>query len=151
MQDSPSKPITEMWTELENESVPMPQFDHQNDEQEYASEGQDKRAHKRYTYVGKAAARPTGGFLEQHGIILDLSLGGCLIQLDEPLDVLIETEIEVNLQSSYLACRAFATIRRFSEDKRILGCSFERLTKTGLTDLQGLICDLENGRVEAVP
>ncbi len=112
--------------------------------EEDQEEQREKRMHKRYHYAARAWVKPAGE-QEQEGTLLDLSLGGCLIRVPNPMEFYTDTDIEVNLQSNYLAMRAIASVRRYLEGGRVVGVSFEKLTPRGRKDLIALIADLESG------
>jgi hypothetical protein len=107
------------------------------------------RNNKRYLYSARvfltAPSLPT-----EEGILRDLSLGGCRVQLGHAIDVLVGSEIEVNLQSNYLAFRTLGGVRHMTERGRGVGVLFGPINARGLRDLRSLIDDLESSPMRAI-
>ncbi len=105
------------------------------------------RNNKRYLYSARAFLTAPS-LPPEKGVLRDLSLGGCLVQLGHPIDVLVGSEIEVNLQSNYLAFRAVGWVRHITECGKGVGVLFGPLNARGLRDLRNLLHDLESSPVQ---
>jgi hypothetical protein len=101
------------------------------------------REHPRYEFTGRASVSCRGLRALPSGAIVDLSTGGCLIRMAEPLDLDPGTEIELNLQSSYLTVRTRASIRNTSPDGTLIGIAFEGLSQRARADILTQLADLE--------
>ncbi len=97
----------------------------------------------RYEFTGRALLSRRGIRALPCGTIVDLSTGGCLIRMPVPVDLDPGTEIELNLQSNYLAVRTRASIRNRSDDGMLIGIAFENLPKRARSDILEQLADLE--------
>jgi c-di-GMP-binding flagellar brake protein YcgR len=103
---------------------------------------EERRAHKRYLYIGRATIGIPEG-TRHAGTIVDLSMGGCLIRLAARAEFASHATVEVSLQSNYLAFRTMGSIRRYAEEGTLLGIAFQTIGARGRNDLRALILDLE--------
>ncbi len=115
--------------------------------EEQAEVVDDIRINKRYLYSARAFLTPAS-LPPEEGLLRDLSISGCLVQLGHPIDVLVGSEIEVNLQSNYLAFRAVGWVRHLTERGKVVGILFGPLNARGLKDLRILIDDLDSRTVK---
>lgn len=107
----------------------------------------DERASPRYGYEAKATVRRRT-LPDEAGVILDLSMTGCLVGFSEPIHCSLEEEAEVHLRSTYLSFRALGSIRRCGGEGREVGFLFDTLTSRSRDDLRTLIEDLERKTLE---
>jgi hypothetical protein len=70
-------------------------------------------------------------------------MGGCLIQVQSPGRFELHSIVEASFQSSYLAFRSMASVRRIETRSRLLGISYKNLSLRGRLDLGELFVDLD--------
>jgi len=100
------------------------------------------RQYTRQSYSGRAVLTQLGSRGFQVGAIEDLSAGGCLIRMEQPLALALGESLEITLQSRYLTLRARGSICHSREEGRLVGICFEGLGDTARQDLRDLIADL---------
>jgi hypothetical protein len=100
------------------------------------------RRQPRQSYSGRAVLTQLGARGFQVGAIADLSAGGCLIRLEQPLALSLGEILEITLQSSYLTLRARGSICHSREEGCLVGICFEGLGDKARQDLRDLIADL---------
>jgi hypothetical protein len=101
-----------------------------------------ERRYGRQSYGGRAVLTQLGSSGFQLGSIADLSPGGCLIRLEQPLALPLGESLEITLQSSYLTLRARGAICHSREEGHLVGICFEGLGDKARQDLRDLIADL---------
>jgi hypothetical protein len=105
--------------------------------------GQDRRKDRRYRCSGQVRVWQTGSGLMTPGWIVNLSMGGCLLQLRTPVPFKMGATVEASFQSSYLAFRSFGCVRRVDPEHSLLGLCYVDLSLRGRLDLAELFGDLE--------
>jgi len=105
--------------------------------------GRDRRRDRRYHCSGRVRIWDVESDFYLLGAILDLSMGGCLIQVQSPGRFELHTIVEASFQSNYLAFRTMAAVRRIDTRKRLLGISYVNLSLRGRLDLGELFVDLD--------
>ena len=105
--------------------------------------GKDRRKERRYKYGGQVRVwqSETGGF--SPGSIVDLSMGGCLIQMQSQSEFEKQSLVEVSFKSDYLAFRTMGSVRRCDKNSNLVGISYVNLGMRGRLDLGELFQDLE--------
>jgi len=129
-------------------------------------QGSDRRQSKRYDYFGNVTILRADTGATQSGLLVNLSMGGCLLKLKSPEEQMELPRLETDAQSSgeaacaadgfgvnsivealfqvgYLPFLATGTVRRCDEDGSLLGIAFQGLSKWGRGDLQKLFSNLE--------
>jgi PilZ domain len=130
------------------------------------SSGPDRRQSKRYDYFGSVTILRTDTGAIRSGLLVNLSLGGCLLKLKSPEEQMELPQLETGSQSSghasrtigsfeensivealfqvgYLPFLATGTVRRSDEDGSLIGLAFLGLSEWGRSDLQRLFSNLE--------
>jgi hypothetical protein len=146
---------------MEDRSVPMTEgwgFDRNKRDRE--SEGRDemgslsvgvtgidRRANRRYKYAAQASLGDGRGGEVETGRVVDVSAGGCLVELPAALTMKTLDQVELMLKSNFLALRANGSIQRSDLEGRLLGIRFTHLSQRGRLDLSELIDSLEHMRV----
>jgi hypothetical protein len=105
--------------------------------------GRDRRKDRRYNYSGRVRIWDAESDVYLLGAILNLSMGGCLIQVQSPGRFELHSVVEASFQSSYLAFRTMASVRRIDTRSRLLGISYINLGLRGRLDLGELFVDLD--------
>jgi hypothetical protein len=105
--------------------------------------GRDRRKDRRYHCSGRVRIWDAESEIYLLGAILDLSMGGCLIQVQSPGRFELHSLVEASFQSSYLAFRTMASVRRVDTRKRMLAISYMNLSLRGRLDLAELFVDLD--------
>jgi PilZ domain len=128
----------------------------------HEAQGSDRRQSKRYDYFGNVTILSADTGATQSGLLVNLSMGGCLLKLKSPEEQMqlprLETDatssgasdgfkvdsiVEALFQVGYLPFLATGTVRRCDEDGSLLGIAFQGLSKWGRGDLQNLFSNLE--------
>jgi PilZ domain len=105
--------------------------------------GRDRRRDRRYNCSGHVRIWDTESGVSLSGAILNLSMGGCLIQVQSPGRFELHSVIEASFQSSYLAFRSMASVRRIETRSGLLGIAYRNLSLRGRLDLGELFVDLD--------
>jgi hypothetical protein len=117
--------------------------------------GRDKRKDRRYNCSGRVRIWDAESDIYLVGSILNLSMGGCLIQVQSPGRFELHSIVEASFQSNYLAFRTMASVRRIDTKNRLLGISYMNLSLRGRLDLAELFVDLDaliaDGRWNTAP
>jgi hypothetical protein len=101
------------------------------------------REHPRHKFNGSGTLSVPSSRERHTGAIVDLSVGGCRLQFPHSVAWEVGTQVEVNLQSSYLALRTRASIRHSSDSGTLLGFEFEGLSERGIAQIREQLNDLE--------
>jgi hypothetical protein len=130
------------------------------------AQASDRRQSKRYDYLGNVTVLSADTGVSQSGLLVNLSMGGCLLKLKTPEAQIelprLETDartsghaacstdgfkvnsfVETLFQVGYLPFFATGTVRRCDENGSLLGIAFEGLSNWGRGDLQKLFSKLE--------
>ncbi len=112
------------------------------------SNGADRRQSPRIRYGGLAniVSLPSDG-LAVRGRVLNLSLGGCSIETDEPLAA--GTRTEILLRVHFASFRVVGEVRAL-RDTHVLGIQFLLLSSCGKDMLEELIRELARQRARAI-
>ena len=105
--------------------------------------GRDRRKDRRYNCGGRVQVWQTESGLTMLGSIVNLSMGGCLLQLPASVPFQLDSTVEASLQSSYLAFRTLGSVRRVDREHSLLGLCYVDLSLRGRLDLGELFGDLE--------
>jgi hypothetical protein len=105
--------------------------------------GRDRRKDRRYNCSGHVRIWDAESGVSLSGAILNLSMGGCLIQVQSPGRFELHSVVEASFQSSYLAFRSMTSVRRIDTRSRLLGISYRNLSLRGRLDLGELFVDLD--------
>jgi hypothetical protein len=103
----------------------------------------DRRRDRRYNHSGQVRIWDAESDVCLFGAILNLSMGGCLIQVQSPGRIELDSLVETSFQSSYLAFRSMASVRRMDVRNRMLAVSYRNLGLRGRLDLGELFVDLD--------
>jgi hypothetical protein len=109
--------------------------------------GIDRRANRRYKYAAQASVGDGRGGEVETGRVVDVSAGGCLVEMSSPPGMKTLDPVELMLRSNFLALRANGSIQRSDLKGRLLGIRFTHLSQRGRLDLSELIDSLEHMRV----
>lgn len=104
------------------------------------------RTAPRFACSGTAKIDALGGLPGQPGKIRDLSLGGCLLELQKPKTFQHGSVIELTLQSRGTVFRVMGNVTE-RPDQTLIGVKFLKLSTRGQLELEELIADLEAGPV----
>lgn len=130
------------------------------------AQASDRRQSKRYDYLGNVTILSADTGVSQSGLLMNLSMGGCLLKLKTPGEQMelprLETDaplidqtacatdgfkvnsiVETLFQVGYLPFLATGTVRRCDENGSLLGIAFQGLSKWGRGDLKKLFSNLE--------
>jgi c-di-GMP-binding flagellar brake protein YcgR len=133
----------------------------------HESQGPERRRSKRYDYPGKVTILCADTGATQSGVLINLSMGGCLLKLKSSEEQMALPPLETAASSTGQACRAIGgfeenaiinalfqvsyvpflatgTVRRCDEDGSLIGLAFQDLSKRGRADLQKLFSTLES-------
>ena len=105
--------------------------------------GRDRRKDRRYNSGGRVRIWQTDSGLYLSGSIVDLSMGGCLLRVQAPGNLALDSVVEVSFQSSYLAFRTMGSVRRVDAKSKLIGISYLNLSLRGRLDLGELFVDLD--------
>jgi PilZ domain len=97
----------------------------------------ERRRHSRFECAGTALLYRSPGATADTAKILDISLGGCLIELAEPKYVPLGSAVELSFVVRQLAFRVCATVK-ISRSAKVFGLQFGTMgarTKYDLTEL----------------
>ncbi len=108
--------------------------------------GAERRANRRYRYVAQASVARNQGESET-GRLVDVSSGGCLVELTGDHGMDAADAVELTLRSNFLSLRANGAVQRSTEDGRQLAIRFIEISQRGRADLSELIASLEHMRV----
>jgi hypothetical protein len=103
----------------------------------------DRRKDRRYNCSGRVRIWQTESGVYRLGSIVNLSMGGCLINLPSTADFERHSIVEASFQSNYLAFRTLGSVRRVDEKSGLLGVCYLNLSSRGRLDLVELFADLE--------
>ncbi len=103
-----------------------------------------RRRHNRYGQSGVVNVRLALSGPSLSGSLFDISVGGCLVWMDQEVQFSSTDVVEVRLQCETLGFRVLGLVRHTGDQSRILGIEFHRLN---VTDTAAL-CDFI-GRLEA--
>jgi hypothetical protein len=103
----------------------------------------DRRKDRRYNCAGRVRVGQTESGVYRLGSIVNLSMGGCLVNLPSPADFEKHSIIEASFQSNYLAFRTLGSVQRVDEKSGLLGICYLNLGSRGRLDLVELFADLE--------
>jgi hypothetical protein len=132
-------------------------------------DGADRRQSKRYDYLGKVDLLCTETGLSHSGLLLNVSMGGCLLKLAAPEDSKAlrakdqprsreradsqlasalgaferDMVVEALFQLGYLPFFATGSVKRCDRESCLIGLAFLGLSKFGRGDLEKLFCNLE--------
>jgi hypothetical protein len=132
----------------------------------HESQGADRRQSKRHDYFGEVTILCADTGATQSGLLINLSMGGCLLKLKSPRQQMAlaplgtaasstghascttcgfeeKAIVEALFQIGYLPFLATATVRRRDEDASLIGLAFQGLSQWGRGDLQMLFSTLE--------
>jgi len=128
------------------------------------SQGAERRQSKRYDYCGSVTVLRADTGATQSGLLVNLSMGGCLLKLKSPEERSflphLETDppsrdqaspgdfgkdsvVEALFQVGYLPFLVTGTVRRCDEDGSLIGLAFQGMSPWGRGDLQRLFSNLE--------
>jgi PilZ domain len=105
--------------------------------------GRDRRKDRRYNCGGRVRLWQTESGVTMLGSIMNLSMGGCLIEVQTASAFDIHSIIETSFQSSYLAFRTMASVQSLDEKRNLIGISYMNLSLRGRLDLGELFVDLD--------
>jgi hypothetical protein len=105
--------------------------------------GRDRRKDRRYNCGGRVRVWQTESGVSMAGSILNLSMGGCLIEVEPASAFDIHSIIETSFQSSYLAFRTMASVQSVDEKRNLVGICYMNLSLRGRLDLGELFVDLD--------
>ena len=102
----------------------------------------ERRKHPRYQHQAEITLRQavTGPHLT--GTLRDISLEGCLIQVDAPIKLRLSDVIELKVRSSPSAVRLMGFVRHTSEDGCIAGLEFFRIGERDSQNLNNFLSTL---------
>jgi hypothetical protein len=122
----------------------------------------NRRQSKRYDYLGNVTILSAATGASQSGLLVNLSMGGCLLKLKTPEEQVepqrlengappsgktsgfeLNAIVETLFQVGYLPFLATGTVRRCDDDGSLIGIAFQGLSKWGRGDLQKLFANLE--------
>jgi PilZ domain len=103
----------------------------------------DRRKDRRYNCSGRVRLWQTESGIYRLGSIVNLSMGGCLLNLPSPADFERHSIVEASFQSNYLAFRTLGSVRRVEEKSGLVGICYLNLSSRGRLDLVELFADLE--------
>lgn len=103
----------------------------------------ERRKEPRYTCHGQVKLDRTCPGVVLHGRIVDLSLGGCLIEMQSAADVYPDSTVELTVQTKGTALRMMGKIKSAGEGQAgLIRISFTRLSERGQFELNELIAEL---------
>lgn len=102
-----------------------------------------RRKTKRYGKSGAVTLRRAISAPLITGSLFDLSMGGCLIWVDQCCQIDASELIEVKLQSEKLTFRVMGSVRHTSEAGRLLGIQFHRLGVKDALELEQIILQIQ--------
>jgi hypothetical protein len=105
--------------------------------------GRDRRKDRRYNCSGRVRIWHAESGVYLSGSIVNLSMGGCLLQVPTPGHFDLEAIVEASFQSSYLAFRTMGSVRRVDPKSSLLGLQYQNLSLRGRLDLGELFVDLD--------
>jgi hypothetical protein len=105
--------------------------------------GRDRRKDRRYNCSGRARIWHPESSVYLSGSIVNLSMGGCLLQVPTPGHFDLDAIVEASFQSSYLAFRTMGSVRRIDPKSSLLGLQYQNLNLRGRLDLGELFVDLD--------
>jgi hypothetical protein len=111
--------------------------------------GRDRRRDRRYNCSGRARIWSAESEVYLSGSIVNLSMGGCLLQVPTPDHFTLDAIVEASFQSSYLAFRTLGSVRRVDPVGGLLGLQYQNLSLRGRLDLGELFVDLDALLAEA--
>jgi hypothetical protein len=103
----------------------------------------DRRRFPRYENHGEITIRRVLSGPNLTGTLRDLSLQGCLIGLDQPVQLNPSDVIELKLRTNPLAFRVMGFVRHASQDGRIAGLEFHRVGEKDAIELASFIANLQ--------
>lgn len=102
----------------------------------------ERRKEARYLCFGQVKLHRIPG-LVRSGRIIDLSLGGCLIEIRSPVYVSHGSAVELAVQMKGVALRASGNVSFIDRPRPgLIGISFVRLSERGQWQLSELIAEL---------
>jgi hypothetical protein len=103
----------------------------------------ERRKEARYVCFGQVKLDRTRPGIILRGRVVDLSLGGCLIQMQSPVDVCPGASVELTIQAKGTPLRMMGSIKSAGEQSSgLIGISFTRLSSRGRFELKELIAEL---------
>lgn len=103
----------------------------------------ERRKEPRYVCFGQVKLDRTRPGIILRGRIIDLSLGGCLIQMQLPLDVCPGAAVELTIQAKGTPLRMMGSIKSAGKQSSgLIGISFTKLSARGRFELNELIAEL---------
>ena len=103
--------------------------------------GSDKRLHSRIECQGTATILTKQGAPRCEAKILDLSFGGCLMEVENHHDLALETMVELTFSVNYEPFRIRGEVRSLRSE-RAVGFQFHSLSPRTTGRLKELIADL---------
>jgi len=104
----------------------------------------ERREHPRYTCTGRVTLGQVDSHSHQSGAIVDLSVGGCLVRLQNPASFETHSTLELNFQSGYHSFRATGITSRHEEAGHLIAILFQKLNIRARIDLLDLLTHLES-------
>ena len=105
--------------------------------------GKDRRKDRRYNCSGRARIWHAESEIYLTGSIVNLSMGGCLLQVHSADHFDRDAIVEASFQSSYLAFRTLGSVRNVDPIRGLLGLQYQNLSLRGRLDLGELFVDLD--------
>jgi hypothetical protein len=103
---------------------------------------QERRKEARYLCFGQVKLHRIPGIVRS-GRIIDLSLGGCLIEMRSPVSVSQGAAIELAVQMKGAALRMLGNVSFIDRPRPgLIGISFVRLSERGQLQLSELVAEL---------
>lgn len=103
----------------------------------------ERRKEARYVCFGQVKLDPTRPGVILRGRVIDLSLGGCLIQMQSAVDICPGAAVELTIQAKGTPLRMMGTIKSAGKQSSgLIGISFTRLSSRGHFELKELIAEL---------
>jgi c-di-GMP-binding flagellar brake protein YcgR len=113
-------------------------------------EREQKRRHPRMECSGSASLHLLDGELELRGRILDLSLEGCLLVLEEPAGLQEGAVVELSFSARQLPFRVVAQVK-VKRNTITIGFQFLKISRRGTCQLGELIQELSDERLQKMP
>jgi len=103
--------------------------------------GSERRLHQRVECNGTATILVRQDAPRCEAKILDLSFGGCLLELAKPIELTAETKVELTFTVNYEPFRVYAEVRSVRPDNKV-GFQFHELSPRTRRRVKELIADL---------
>jgi hypothetical protein len=103
----------------------------------------ERRKEPRFLCFGQVKLDRTRPGVILRGRVIDLSLGGCLIQMQSPVDVCPDAAVELTIQARGTPLRMMGNIKSAGKQlSGLIGISFTKLSARGRFELNELIAEL---------